>query len=199
MRVYKNGLEKAGTRTQTEDSWLPVRLFLNCLTQYCSLYKWISKSMLVLLFISLSISLEIISQSHYRAKIQIWQKITGSLFSLIPLGGKNQTVALKIRLKIMESGHITSWQTDGEWVETVTDFIFLGSKITADGDCSLEIKRHLLLGGKAMTNPRQHIKKKRHYFANKGLSSQGYGFSSSHVWMWELDCEESWAPKNWCF
>ena len=75
-------------------------------------------------------------------------------------------------------------------METVTDFIFLDSKITADGDYSLEIKRHLLLGRKVMTNlllshfscdqPRQHIKKQRHYFANKGLSSQSYGFSSSH-------------------
>ena len=77
---------------------------------------------------------------------------------------------------------ITSWKIDGETVETVSDFIFLGSKITADGDCSHEIKRHLLLERKVMTN-RQHIQKQRHYFANKGLSSQGYGFSGSHVWM----------------
>ena len=83
-------------------------------------------------------------------------------------------------------------------METVTDFIFLGSKITADGDCSHEIKRHLLLGRKVMTNL-QHIKKQRHYFADKGLSSQSYGFSSSHVWMWELDYKESWVAKNWCF
>ena len=78
------------------------------------------------------------------------------------------------------------------------DFIFGGSKITADGDCSLEIKRHLLLGRKAMTNL-DSILKIRHYFANKGPSSQGYGFSSGHVWVWELDYKESWAPKNWCF
>ena len=83
-------------------------------------------------------------------------------------------------------------------METVTDFIFLGSKITADGDCSHEIKRHLLLGRKAMTSL-DSILKNRHYSANKGLSSQSYGFSSSHVWMWELDYEESWVPKNWCF
>ena len=77
---------------------------------------------------------------------------------------------------------------------------FLGSQITADGDCSHEIKRHLLLGRKVMNDqPRQHIKKQRHYFANKVLSSQGYGFSSSHVRMWELDYKESWALKNWCF
>ena len=118
-------------------------------------------------------------------------------------------------MKIMTSSPITSWQIDGETVETVADFIFLGSKITADGDCSHEIKRHLLLGRKVMTNlvkvkslsrvrlfatqliaasqvslsitnsqsllTIQHIKKQRHYFANKGPSSQGYGFSSSHV------------------
>ena len=96
----------------------------------------------------------------------------------------------------MAFGPITSWQIDGE---TVADFIFWGSKITADGDCGHEIKRCLLLGRKVVTKPRQHIKKQRHYFANKCLSSQSYGFSSSHVWMWELDCKESWAPKNWCF
>ena len=79
----------------------------------------------------------------------------------------------------MASGPITSWQIDGE---TVTDFILLGSKITADGDCSLEIKRCLLLGRKAMTNL-DSILKSRHYFANKGPSIQGYDFSSSHVWM----------------
>ena len=78
---------------------------------------------------------------------------------------------------------IISWQIDVENVEIVTDLIFLGSKITADGDCSHEIKRHLLLGRKVMTNLGQHIKKQRHYFANKGLSSQDYGFSSDHVWM----------------
>ena len=95
----------------------------------------------------------------------------------------------------MASGPITSWQRDGE---TMTDFIFWGSKITADGDCSHEIKRLLLLGGKVMTNT-EHIKKQKHYFANKGPSSQSYGFSSSHIWKWELDNKESWAPKNWCF
>ena len=83
----------------------------------------------------------------------------------------------------MAAGPITSWQINRETVDTVADFIFLGSKITADGDCSHEIKRRLLLGSKVMTNLGQHIKKQRHYFANKGPSSQGYGFSSSHVWM----------------
>ena len=84
-------------------------------------------------------------------------------------------------------------------METVTDFIFLGSKITVDGDCSHEIKRHLLLGRKAMTNLDNILKKQRHHFADKGPSSQSYGFSSSHVWMWELDHKESWMLKNWCF
>ena len=78
---------------------------------------------------------------------------------------------------------ITSWQIDEETVETVTDFIFLGSKITVDSDCSHKIKRHFFLGRKAMTNLDNALKKQRHYFANKGLSSQSYGFSSSHVGM----------------
>ena len=83
------------------------------------------------------------------------------------------------KTKIMASGPITSWEIDGE---TVSDFIFWGSKITADGDCSHEMKRHLLLGRKFMTIL-DSILKKRHYFANKGPSSQRYGFSSDHVWM----------------
>ena len=82
----------------------------------------------------------------------------------------------------MASATITSWQIGGETVKTVADFIFLGSKITADGDCSHEIKRHLLLGRKAMTILGSRLKQ-RHHFANKGLSSQGYGFSSGHVSM----------------
>ena len=73
-----------------------------------------------------------------------------------------------------------------------------GFKITADGDCTHEIKRHLLLGRKVMANL-DNILKSRDYFANKGPSSQGYGFSSDHVWIWESDYKESWAPKNWCF
>ena len=94
---------------------------------------------------------------------------------------ESEKVGLKLnvqKMKIMASGPITTWEIDGE---TVSDFIFLGSKITADGNCSHEIKRRLLLGRKVMTNQRQHIKKQRHYFVNKGLSSQGYGFSSGHM------------------
>ena len=84
----------------------------------------------------------------------------------------------------MASSPITSWQRDGETMETGRGFIFGGSKITADGDCSHEIKRHLFLGRKVITNLDSIIKKKqRHWFANKHPSSQSYGFSSSHVWM----------------
>ena len=83
-------------------------------------------------------------------------------------------------------------------METMRDFILGGSKITVDGDCSHEIKT-LAPWKKSYDKPRWHIKKQRHYFANKSLSSQSYGFSSSHVWMWELDYKESWPPKNWCF
>ena len=114
---------------------------------------------------------------------------------------ESEKVGLKLNIqktKIMASGLITSGQTDGETMETVTNFIFLGSKIAADGDCSLEIKT-FAPWKKSYNQPRQHIKKQRHYFANKGPSSQSYGFSSSHVWMWELDYKEGWAPKNWCF
>ena len=78
------------------------------------------------------------------------------------------------------------------------DFIFLGSKTTVDGDRRNKIKRHLLQN-KNYDKPRQCIKKQRHHFADKGPYSQSCGFSSSHVWMWELDHEEGWAPKNWCF
>ena len=97
---------------------------------------------------------------------------------------ESEKVGLKLNIqktKITASGPITAWQIDGETMETVTDFIYLGSKITADGDCSHEIKRRSVLGRKAMTNLDSIIKKQRHHFANKGPSNQGYGFSSSHV------------------
>ena len=86
-------------------------------------------------------------------------------------------------MKIMASGPITSCEIDGETVKTVSDLILGASKITADGDCSHEIKRRLLLGRKVMTNLDSILKKQRHYFANKVPSGQGYGFSSGHVWM----------------
>ena len=85
------------------------------------------------------------------------------------------------KTKIMASSFITWWQIDAETMETVTDFIFLGSKITADGDCSHKIKRRLFLGRKAMTNLDSNPKKQRHYFADKGPFSQSYGFASSHI------------------
>ena len=103
---------------------------------------------------------------------------------LMKMKEESEKVGLKLNIqktKIMASGLITSWQIDGETIETVTDFIFLGSKITADGDCSHEIKRCLLLGRNAMTNLDSILK--RHYFADKGQSSQSYVFFSSHVWM----------------
>ena len=99
---------------------------------------------------------------------------------------ESEKVGLKLNIqktKIMASGPITSWKIDGETVETVSEFIMGGSKITADGDCSHEIKRRLLLGRKVMTNLDSIFRKQRHYFANKGPSSQGNGFSSGHVWM----------------
>ena len=114
---------------------------------------------------------------------------------------ESEKVGLKLKIqktKIMASCLNTSWQINVETMETVRDFILGGSKITADGNCSCEIKRCLLLGRKLMTNPDSMLKS-RHYFAFKGPSSQSYGFSSSHVWMWELDSKESWTLKNWCF
>ena len=115
---------------------------------------------------------------------------------------ESDKVGLKLNIqktKIMASGPITSWQIDGETVETVADFILGGSKVTADGDCSHEIKRCLLLRRKVMTNLDNLLKKQRHYLANNGPSSQIYGFPSNHVWMWELDYKESWVLKKWSF
>ena len=103
---------------------------------------------------------------------------------LIKVKEKNEKAGLKLniqKMKIMASGPITSCEIDWETMETVRDFIILGSKITADGDCSHQIKRRLPFGRKTMTNLRWHIKNQRYYFAEKGLSSQSYGFSSSHV------------------
>ena len=107
------------------------------------------------------------------------------LKSFLKVKEESEKAGLKLNIqktKIMTFGPITSWQIGGETVETVSDFILGGSKMTADGDCSHEIKRHFLLGRKVMTNL-DSILKSRDYFANKGPSSQGYGFSSGHVWM----------------
>ena len=112
---------------------------------------------------------------------------------------ESEKVGLKLNIqktKIMASGPITSWQIDGETVETVSDFIFLGSK----NHCRWWLQpwnwKMLTPWNKSNDQSREHIEKQRHYFANK---AQGYGFSSGHVWMWELDYKESWALKNWCF
>ena len=115
-------------------------------------------------------------------------------------------VGLKLNIqktKLMASSPITSWQIDGETMEMVTDFIFLGSKITVDGECSHEIKT-LAPWKKSYDQPRQHIKKQRHYFANKDLSSQGYVFSSGHVWSesWTIkkgECQRIDAFELWCW
>ena len=119
--------------------------------------------------------------------------------SLLPkVKEESENFRLKLNIqktKITASGPITSWEIDGETVETAADFIVLGSKITADGDCSHEIKRCLLLERKVMTNLDSMLQS-RDITVNKGPSSQGYGFSSSHVWMSELDYKESRMPKN---
>ena len=118
---------------------------------------------------------------------------------LMKVKEESEKVGLKLNIqktKIMASAPITSWAIDGETVETVSDFIFLGSKITADGDCIHEIERCFLLGRKVMTNLDSILTSRDNNFANKSPSSQSYGFSSSHVWMWELYHKESWAPKN---
>ena len=121
---------------------------------------------------------------------------------LMKVKEESEKVGLKHKSQktnIMASGPITSWQIDGETVETVADFIFVGSKITADGDYSHEIKRSLLLGRKIMTNLDSILKSRDITLPTKVHLIKGYGFSSGHIWMWELDWEESWTPKNWCF
>ena len=123
-----------------------------------------------------------------------------SLFMMVKVENEKAVLKLNIlKTKIMTSGPITSWQIDRETMETVTDLIFLGSEITADGDCSHEIKRCFLLGRKAMTNLDSILKVRDIYYAEKSPSSQSYGFSNSHVWMWEVGHNEGWALKNWCF
>ena len=118
---------------------------------------------------------------------------------LIKMKEESEKVDLKLNIqktKITASGPIISWQIDGK---TVADFIFLGLQNHCRWWLQPWNKKMLIPWKKSYEQLRQHIKKQRHYFANKGLSSQGYGFSSGHVWMWELDCKESWVPKNWCF
>jgi len=124
------------------------------------------------------------------AKSEEWKSL------LMKVKEESEKVGLKLNIqktKIMTSGPITSWQIDVETMETVTDFIFLGSKITADGDFSHEIKRHLLLGRKAMTNLDSTLKSRDITLPTKICLVKAYGCSSSHVRMWEC-----WVQKNWC-
>ena len=110
----------------------------------------------------------------------LWQKVKRKVKK------ESEKAGLKLNIqktKIMASSPIASWQIGGETMETVTDLVFLGSKIIVEDDCSHEIKRRLLLGRKTLTNVDSILKKHRHYFADKSPSSQSYGFSSSHVWM----------------
>ena len=115
---------------------------------------------------------------------------------------ESEKVGLKLKIqkmKIMASGPITSWQTDGKTMETERDFIFGVSKIIAAMVTAAMKLKDACSWKKSYDQSRQHVKKQGHYFADKGPSTQSYGFSSSLVWMWELDYKESWAPKNWCF
>ena len=112
-----------------------------------------------------------------------------------------KTKPSKLSIQKMASSSITSWQVDVEKVEIVTDFVFLGSKITAESDCRHKMKRHLLLGRKAATNIDSILKSRDTPLLTKVciVKAKSYGFSSIHVWMWELDHKESWVRKNWCF
>ena len=123
---------------------------------------------------------------------------------LIKVKEESEKAGLKFSIQktnIMASDSITSWQIDGEKVETVTNFLLLGSKITEVDDCSHEIKTHLLLGRKAVTDWDSILKSRDITLSTKVclVSIQSHGFFSSHVQMWELDHKEGWAPKNWCF
>ena len=128
-----------------------------------------------------------IKNLRYSDDATLMAKIKEELKSLLmKVREESEKAGLKLNMqktKIMAPSPITSWQIDEGTMETVRDFIFLGSKITADDDCNHEIKRYLLLGRKAITSIDSIFKKQRHFFANKCPSSENYGFSSSHVWM----------------
>ena len=120
---------------------------------------------------------------------------------LMKVKEESEKVGLKLNIqktKIMASSPITSWQINGETTETVRDFNFGAAKSLQMETAAMNLKT-FAPWKKSYDQPRQHIKKQRHYLANKGSSSQGYGFSSSRIWMWELNYKESWAHKNWCF
>ena len=123
------------------------------------------------------------------------------LKSLLNVKGESEKVGLKLNIqktKVMATGAITARQIDWETVETVTDFILGGSKSLQMVTAAMKLKDACSLEEK-LWPPYTAFEKQRHYFANKGPPSQRYGFSRNHVWMWELDCEESWVQKNWCF
>ena len=120
---------------------------------------------------------------------------------LLKVKEESEKVGLKLNIqktKIMASGPINSWAIDEETVETVSDFIFWGAPNSLQM-VTVAMKLKDTLWTESYHQLRQHIQKQRHYVANIGLSSESFGFSSSHAWMWELDYKESWAPKNWCF
>ena len=121
---------------------------------------------------------------------------------LMKVKENSENVGLKLNIqktKIMASSPITSWEIDGETVETVSDFILVGSKITGDGDCSHEIKRHLLLGRKVMTKLDSILKSRDITSPTKVHLVKAMFFSSGHVWLWKLIYKEGWEPNNWCF
>ena len=135
-----------------------------------------------------------INNLRYAEDTTLWQKELKSL--LVKVKEESEKVVLKLNIqknKIMASGPITWQQIDGETVETVSDFIFLGSKIAADGDCIHEIKRHLLLGRKVMTNLDSIFKSRDITLPTKVRLVKALFFSSSHIWMWELDYKEGWV------
>ena len=157
----------------------------------CEMLGWMKIKLESKLLGEISITSDMQMTPHLMAKCKVELK---SL--LMKVKEESEKVGLKLntqKTKIVAFGLIISWQIDGKTIETVTNFIFLGSRITADGDCSHEIRRCLLLGRKAMTNlDKPSILKNRHYFADKAVVySHSYGFSNSHVWMWELDHKES--------
>ena len=138
----------------------------------------------------------------------LWAQSEEELKSLLmKVKEESEKVGLRLNIqktKIMASDSMISWQIDGETVQTVVDFILGGSKITAGGDCSHKIKRCLLIGKKIYDQPRQHIKKQRHYFANKGSSCQGYGFSvvmyGCESWtIKKAECQRIDASELWCW
>ena len=157
-----------------------------------------------------SISCKMVSWMNYKLESRLLVEIsTTSDMQIIPLlmgeseeelkshlmkmKEEREKAGLKLNIqkaKIMASGPITSWQIDGDKMETVTDLIFWGSKISVNSKCTHEIKRCLLLGRKALPSLDSIFKKQRHHFADKGPSSQSYGFSSSHVWMQVLEHKE---------